>query len=449
MKRLFACVCVLLCSTLCSCTDKPEKEPGAYGEYLESLESKGAIHYYRENADKLADEQMVARATDIAQDASLDIEARCDAVLLLCSHDYIRANDPLGENEIQDYVSVHEVEYPLSSKYAADILNELDWDNEMTWEYLNSRGMLQLEQENSVSILFGAGFNNISSESLERFYTNMDSLDYNAEKRINAVLREAFAYYPEQFYTHFDNLLAEGIWEGWAFPHDYQTSLLEQIPNHLQTFEEKFSYVKFLRKSILPANKHHWESEDFGIPFFETDLRIPIAEQELTELTSSLQQNSGQTSAPPVGSILAVTNLANQSEGVNCYIDASFMLSLPEEQFPTSLEEIDYLLYVYGMYSGNHPYYISKYNSGSKFSASAKSPTTADFTGLELDAVIILYTMQNGEPALTLSEYHNDPPLMIDFGFKDVPDVTHIYAAPPNFPRLWRELESGFAEEEQ
>lgn len=335
MRRI--CLLIVSCLALCLMGCGEQKTPTYAESCWESINYSAHLEdYLAEHADSLDMEKLQSEAGN----AENTLSQQFRATALLCAVEY-------GKQSGQ---------YPVSAPYADAFLVNALTDEKKFWNVLSE---VSSYEEFLLPVLSAS--RELDGDLMVKILESIPGADLQS-RMVRLKLDDWIEENPIKMVQIGDGLIASGYFDDWAVS-DWRKMFFYQDP-HAGSMEEAVQYIAYLRNTILPIIQTGEDpalsvtaSDLTGGDYFNTKMTVVIGENiNLQEPEDGQDAEEIAIEGKKVAALYRNPygeEFPGSPEPLRLLSD--FMLNLPEQAYPATVEEADYYLiltpeYEYGGY---------------------------------------------------------------------------------------------------
>lgn len=325
--------------------------------------SKNLNEYVKTHADELDLEVLKAEA----ESAENSLSQRFKATVLLCRVEYQKYQSAQTEGVSSSGISSNSAAefrfaYPESSLTAETFLANVNTQGEEFWKVMDE----MFSPYDAIATLFSAA-KNLDGETLVNFINGIPA-DSIYKNRAKEAVDQWIKQNPGKLANVWDGLVAAGYYDTWEL-YDFKTTYFndekDQRALQVETVADAVAYCHALRTGLLPKVESMFTKEELQTAskitqeqYYTTKMAVAV-NQPLT-LKEKTEEGLPET-IETEGKKVAAFYLNPQSEEyegspAGLRILGDFMLSLPEEEVPATIEEADYFLVLTPDYKDGNNY---------------------------------------------------------------------------------------------
>ena len=400
-KSLFAAACLsLVCLTACQSAKSTTGD-----SYWDDAKSAGNFNdYVKEHAGDFDMEALKAEAG--SSDSTLSQQFK--AVSLLSAAEYQNY-----EGEDSQFL----FHYPISAEYANNYLAKAKSEGENFFAAFEDA----FYPYECMEPVFAAA-DNLDGETLTHLLNDVPA-DAGYNSKITDTVDKWVKANPTKIPEIYDALKALGFFDDWTLD-DWKTAYFYSYlePYHVRTGAagDAFTYVSYLRESILPELEVKFGTDDFKTAselneekYFSTKLTVAVTDgPELKDGEADTSSEAIELEGKKVAAFYRNTQTEEfKNSPPTLQLMGDFMLQLSDEEFPKSPEEADYYLILTPSYEYGDFY---QDNAGNETKVQQVNATTA----------IDLYDAKTGAPLRHLGDITETPASSI---FRDLSEESLEY----------------------
>lgn len=325
-----------------------EKQPTAAEGYWEEAVRTGSIYQYvRENGDAMDIEALKAEAA--SGDSTLTQQFKATALLCVCEYeDNIAAAEDPDLKETEE--TLFRFDYPESASYADSYLAKVNTEGDAFWESLET-AFYPLDCLTPVL----AASEEMSSDTLSNLTQKMPDY-YVHKKELEEVIETWMEMKASRTLAFTDALMDYGYYDDWIYndwAEQYFYNPKDPYSIYTDTTEEALAYVNNLKINLLPKLRRQYGEENFqgqseltGEGYYFTGLAVTIGEE--LHLAEPDESNQPETIDLEGKKVIAFYRNPYTEEfpasPAPLRVLGDFMMGLPREECPDTLEEADYYL---------------------------------------------------------------------------------------------------------
>lgn len=365
-KLLIAAGCLMLFSLTACQNSKATLAESSWNSIKKADSFEG---YFKEHTDDIDMEALKEEAG--SSDSSLSQQFKATA--LLCALEY---RNSLESGSISDSTyttlssdeknAMYQFDYPISSSYADSFLAKVDTEGEQFW-----RALEDAYYPYECFLPLVAAADQLEGQTLSNLVSKIPS-DSSYGSSFKSALDTWIEKNPVKTASAAEDLTSAGYYDDWSLDDWKQTYFFNYTDAYnikTGTVDEAFTYLNYLRDSLLPSLETKFSKDDFqnvseqtSENYYSTNLAITI-EEELKLTEEGDQPDTIELEGKKTAAFYRNPHTEEFKDSPTpLRLLGDFMLELPEEEYPKSTSEADYYLvltpaYEYGDYyqdtSGN------------------------------------------------------------------------------------------------
>lgn len=352
MKKILAAttvVCLMLgCLTGCKGGQSTEIEKlWKAARKAESMEA-----YVEKQQEEQAHIQELALEA-LNGDAPLDQQFQATA--LLCAAEY---QDYLSGQEDSDWdEDLFKFDYPVSASYANGYLAKVNTEGENFWTSFEEA----FYPYDCLAPMFGAA-DKLEGQTLVNLLSGVPEDSGTLSTELEDVVEKWILNNPGELTAIGDALMENGYFDDWSkddWSGAFFYSSLAPYQIREATLGDALAYVDYLKNTVIPTVGEKYGEDSFRRTseltqeeYYASNVTVTVEEELALKDEASSQEAEDGAPAEPIEiegkKVIALyRNLQREEfEGspTSLRLMGDFMLELPEEEYPASLEEADYYL---------------------------------------------------------------------------------------------------------
>lgn len=332
-------VCGLLLLGLAACQGKGKS--AAESNWRSAKKEKSLVEYVKKNQSELDMEALKGEAGDSESPLSRQFQATA----LLCALEY--QNSLSGAEEGQED-SMYQMEYPVSAGYAESLLGKAATEKEAFWKAMEEA----FYPYDCFELVFAAA-GHLDGASLAELTGGIPE-DSGYQSDFLEAAEQWIENHPVSVTEYGDAMLSTDFFGDWTSD-DWKDVYFRNYnqPDHVKadTVGEALSYVNYLRSKMLPKLEAEFGGDGWKSPsefqegnYYATGLTVSIGEQPaFQEAEEGSMPEVIETEGKKVVAFYRNLQEAEYKGSPAPFrLLGDFMLQLPAEECPVSLEDTDY-----------------------------------------------------------------------------------------------------------
>lgn len=343
-----------------------QKSSLAESHWKQAKESGDFYSYAAEHADEIDFEALKEEAGS----ESHSLSSQFKAVALMCALEYADFEETnAGADVSAKNRDLYQFDYPVSADYAEQFLAKVTEDEKGFWSAVGEA----FYPYDCYEALFAAT-DHLDGQTLSQLAAGMPD-DESYAMKFQDTVDQWIEENPRNISETMDALMQAGYFEDWEkgdWNQTYIHSYLNDDRIKADTAQEALAYVNFVHEGLLPVLSEKFGKDEYkakskitGKGYYTTKLTVTISEDLNLEYLDSLSKKDRQKALESGSSskkiklkgkkVAAFYRNPNEEDWKDSpsklRLLGDFMLGLPEDECPASLDEADYILILTPNYS--------------------------------------------------------------------------------------------------